>query len=126
MLRKFTPILKNSKAFSLVEVMVAIFISSVIIFSVVESYRYILSVTSQARSLEKTLTVVKSMYNQACLGKIVFKDGIKFYTNVSGVDVVIVLTNKVSQEPLVSDVIILATNGNFTFSVITSISPYYY
>ncbi|MFN4245379.1 MAG: hypothetical protein ACK4F9_04435, partial [Brevinematia bacterium] len=57
--------------------------------------------------------------------RITFKNEVKFYTNINGVDVTVILTNKVSQEPLVSDVVILATNDRFTFSVITSVMSSY-
>ncbi|MFN4244599.1 MAG: prepilin-type N-terminal cleavage/methylation domain-containing protein [Brevinematia bacterium] len=112
--------LKNNKAFSLVEVMVAIIISSIIIFSVVETYRYVLKITSKTRSIEKTIQTVKKIYNQVSLGKIPFTNENKLHTNINGVDITLILTNKISQNPFISDVLILATNEKFTFSVLTS------
>lgn len=124
MFRKYTQIQKRSnfldnKGFSLIEVMVAMFVASLIIFSVVETYRYVLNVTYKSRKVSEMLNVVKGVYNEVSLSKI--KISSNFHTNVNGIDVWIYLTNTISKDPLVSDMIIFATNNDVKFSVITSI-----
>ncbi|MEN2998219.1 MAG: prepilin-type N-terminal cleavage/methylation domain-containing protein [Brevinematia bacterium] len=119
MLKKSTQTLGNNKGFSLIETLVAIFIASLTILSVVESYRYILSVTYGTKEITVMLNAVKRVYNDTLLGKISFETN--FYTNVDGVEIHLILTNTTSTNPLISDVLIFATNANKTFSVLTSI-----
>lgn len=119
MLRRYIRKLRNSSGFSLVEVLVAVFMASLITISVVESYRYVVSVTFATRKVANTVNAVNRIYTDVLLGKVSIEDSIS--TNVEGVEIYIKLTNIVSRDPLVSDVLIFATNGNYTFSVLTSI-----
>ncbi len=116
---KFTERLKSNSSFSLVEVLVAIFIASLIVFSSVEVYRYILNVVLTSQGVEKGIKTVNIVYNKILFGEIKFTD--KFYTNIEGVDIFIRLTNIYSTNPLMSDIVIYSTNGEYTFSVLTSI-----
>lgn len=111
--------LKNNLAFSLIEVLIAIFIASLIVFSSVEVYRYVLNIVLTSREVEKNIKVVNKVYNEILFGEIKLID--KFYTNIEGVDIYIKLTNTSSTNPLISDIIIYSTNDKYTFSVLTSV-----
>ncbi|MGB9620922.1 MAG: type IV pilus modification PilV family protein [Brevinematia bacterium] len=116
---KFTENLRNNSGFSLIEVLVAIFIASLIVFSSVEVYRYVLSIVLASRGIEKNIKVVSLVYNKISFGEIKVFDG--FYTNIENVDIFIKLTNTLSTNPLISDIIIYSTNDKYTFSVLTSV-----
>lgn len=119
MLRKFIDLVKSKKAFSIVEVIVAIFIASITIFSVVEIYRYVFFSSSRSKEFERMILSVKKVYNAILLGEIEFNGYLS--TNVDGVDIVVKQTNTLGDSSFGRDIAIFATNKSLRFSVITSL-----
>lgn len=119
MLKKFIHKLRNKKSFSLIEVVVAIFIVSITIFSVVEVYRYIFLSSSKNKDFEVMIRSINKVYYDILLGNIEFKGYIE--TNINGVEIVVKAKDYLETEPFIGDIIIYATNKGITFSVISAI-----
>jgi prepilin-type N-terminal cleavage/methylation domain-containing protein len=111
---------KNNKGFSLVEVLVAIFIAAIIITTTVETFRVIFKSIETSRYVNEVLTSVEYIYDAISLGDIKL-NGSTFYTNIGSVSIFVKLTNTVSTNPLETDILIYATNFKYSFSVMTSI-----
>ncbi|MCS7298612.1 MAG: prepilin-type N-terminal cleavage/methylation domain-containing protein [Spirochaetia bacterium] len=121
MLKKFTKLAKDNKGFSVIEVIVAILVVSIMIFSVVETYRYVVSLTSKSKVIYENINLVKHVYNKILLENTIFYDKAKFNTNISGTFVEVEVTTIYSTNPRMYNVIIFTTNSDSKFSVSTSI-----
>ncbi len=111
---------KSNIGFSLVEVLVAVFIAAVIITATVETFRVIFRSIETSRYVNEVLNSVNYIYDAISLGDIKL-DRYTFYTNINSVSIFIKLTNTVSTNPLETDILIYATNFRYSFSVMTSI-----
>lgn len=121
MLKKFTKLVEDNKGFSIIEVIVAVLVVSIMVFSVVETYRYVVSLTNKSRVVYENINVVKYIYNKVLLESSVFNDKSKFNTNINGTFVEVEIKTTYSTNPRMYNMIIFATNSENRFSVSTSI-----
>lgn len=121
MLRKFTKLAKDNKGFSIVEVIIAILVVSIMTFSVVEAYRYVLSLTNKSRVIYENINLVKYIYNKILVENTLTNDKIAFTTNIEGTFIEVKTTTVYSTNPKMYSITILATNNDSRFSVSTSV-----
>jgi len=124
MLKQFTKKARKSKnsnkGFSLIEVLVAIFIAAIVITTTVETFRIIFKSMETSRYVNEVLDSVSYIYNAISLGDLNITNS-SFFTNIGNVNIFIKFTNTISTNPLETDVLIYATNSRYSFSVMTSI-----
>ncbi|MCX8029693.1 MAG: prepilin-type N-terminal cleavage/methylation domain-containing protein [Brevinematales bacterium] len=121
MLMKFIRrLLENRKGFSIIEVIVAVFIISVVIFSVVEAYRYVVFASLKARDLKDIFENSKNLYLHLLEDKDFYKVG-SLKTNIQGCHAEIRVIKIYSTNPPAYDVFIRFTNEKNNFSFITTV-----